>query len=212
VAAFTHDHRVWFRLWLPPGETTPSRDTYLRRVQTLDPETAVKAAFDDAASGAFAPAVQDRCETVERTGGRHERRTGTVLGGPGLCEWVADPEVWPGLRSLIRVQAERTGPAAAGSAPCATTSRPTGGRAGPAGPRPRPLGVENGLHRTLDMQFREDDGRMRTGHAPAVMGILRRAALNRLRTLQQHCSKDVSIGLLRDRIGCRPWILAAALP
>ena len=27
LAAFTHGHRVWFRLWLPLGETTPSRDT-----------------------------------------------------------------------------------------------------------------------------------------------------------------------------------------
>ena len=62
------------------------------------------------------------------------------------------------------------------------------------------------------MRFREDDGRLRTGHAPAVMGILRRAALNRLRTLPQHSGQDVSIGLLRDRIGRRPWILAAALP
>ena len=40
-------------------------------------------------------------------------------------------------------------------------------------------GVENGLH----LQFREDDCRMRRGHAPAVMGILRRTALNMLRTI-----------------------------
>ncbi len=73
-------------------------------------------------------------------------------------------------------------------------------------------GVENGLHRTLDVQFREDDCRMRTGHAPAVMAILRRAALNMLRTLPQHSGTHVSIGLLRDRIGRQPWILAAALP
>ena len=45
VAAFTHDHQAWFRLWLPLGETTPSRDTYLRLVRRLDPETAVKAAL-----------------------------------------------------------------------------------------------------------------------------------------------------------------------
>ena len=43
VAAFTHDHRAWFRLWLPLGEAAPSRDTYLRLVRRLDPETAVKA-------------------------------------------------------------------------------------------------------------------------------------------------------------------------
>ena len=45
VAAFAHDHRAWFRLWLPLGETAPSRDTYLRLVRRLDPETAVKAAL-----------------------------------------------------------------------------------------------------------------------------------------------------------------------
>jgi len=45
VAAFTHDHWAWFRLWLPLGETTPSRDTYLRLVRRLGPETAVKAAL-----------------------------------------------------------------------------------------------------------------------------------------------------------------------
>ena len=230
VAAFTHDHRAWFRLWLPLGAATPSRDTYLRLVRRLDPETAVKAAlwlldgtrlpglrelvlaldgkaarrsgdlaagrralhlvnaflvregltlaqepcaakgneitahphlldrlvlegavvtmdaagcqraivqalraagvdyvlalkrnqrtlhrevkaaFDDAAWGAFRPEAEDRCETVERNGGRRERRICTVLGGPVLCEWVADPTEWPGLRNLIRVQAERTGP------------------------------------------------------------------------------------------------------
>ena len=73
-------------------------------------------------------------------------------------------------------------------------------------------GVENGLHRTLDVQFREDDCRMRTGHAPAVMAILQRAALNMLGTIQRKLETDVSIGLLRDRLGRQPWILAAALP
>ena len=73
-------------------------------------------------------------------------------------------------------------------------------------------GVENGLHRTLDVQFREDDCHMRSGHAPAVMGILRRTALNMLRTIQRKLETDVSIGLLRDRIGRQPWILADALP
>ncbi len=43
VAAFTHDHQAWFRLWVPLGPATPSRDTYLRRVRRLDPETAMQA-------------------------------------------------------------------------------------------------------------------------------------------------------------------------
>ena len=39
------------------------------------------------------------------------------------------------------------------------------------------------------------------GNAPAEMGILRQAALNMVRTVQQNLSSFASIGLLRDRIG-----------
>ena len=328
VAAFTHDHQAWFRLWLPLGRDTPSRDTYLRLVHRLDPETAVKAAlllrdgtslpglrelilaldgkvarrsgdpaagtrplllvsaflvregltlaqepceaksneiaaiprlvlegaivtidaagcqkaivqalqaagadyvlalkrnhptlhaavraaFADADRGTGPPAVQDHCETVERNGGRTERRTCTVLGGSDLCARVADPAAWPGLRSLIRVRTERRSPRRRQRAVrYYISSRPVEAEALLALVRGH-WGVENGLHRTLDMQFREDDGRLRRGHGPAVMGILRRAALNMVRTVQQNFSTDVSIGLLRDKIGRHPWILAAALP
>ena len=174
---------------------------------------ALRAAFDDAEQGVFTPAAQDRCETVEYNGGRRERRTATVRGGPGLGPRVADPARWPGLRSLVRVQAERTGPRGhrQRSVRYYISSRPADAEALLELVRGH-WGVENSLHRTLDVQFREDDYRMRTGHAPAVMGILRRTALNMLRTIQRKLETDVSIGLLRDRIGRQPWILAAALP
>ena len=172
----------------------------------------VKAAFDAAEQGVCAPAVTDRCETVERNGGRRERRTCTVLGGPGLGASVADPEEWPGLRSLIRVQAERNGPRGRRqrSVRYYISSRPADAAALLELVRGH-WGVENGLHRTLDVQFREDDCRLRTGNAPAVMAILRRAALNMVKTFQQQFEPDVSIGLLRDRIGRQPWILAPIL-
>lgn len=41
-------------------------------------------------------------------------------------------------------------------------------------------GIENGLHWTLDVTFKEDDCRVRTGHAPQNLGLLRRMALNAL--------------------------------
>ena len=144
------------------------------------------------------------------------RRTGTVLGGPGLCEEVADPAAWSGLRSLIRMRTERTGPCGRRQRAVRyyTFRRPVDATAltSSAATSGGPLGARNGRHRTLDMQFRENDCRMRKEHALAVMGILRRAALNRLRTLPQNFSAHVSIGLLRDRIGRQPWILASALP
>ena len=42
-------------------------------------------------------------------------------------------------------------------------------------------GIENSLHWVLDMAFREDESRIRTGHAAHNMSILRRLALNLLR-------------------------------
>ena len=41
-------------------------------------------------------------------------------------------------------------------------------------------GVENGLHWTLDVTFSEHAGRVRTGHAPQNLALLRRIALNAL--------------------------------
>ncbi|MCC5631563.1 ISAs1 family transposase [Nostoc sphaeroides CHAB 2801] len=41
-------------------------------------------------------------------------------------------------------------------------------------------GVENGLHWTLDVTFNEDACRVRTGHAPYNLSLLRRIALNAL--------------------------------
>ena len=141
--------------------------------------------------------------------------TGTVLGGPGLCEWVADPAAWPGLRSLIRVRTERKGPGRRQrSVRYYIASLPVDAEAFLALVRGHwrvPSGRGNGLHRTLDVQFQEDDCRLRRGHAPAVMGILRRAILNMVRTLQQHSGPDLSIGLLRDKIGRNPALLAPIL-
>ncbi len=40
--------------------------------------------------------------------------------------------------------------------------------------------IENGLHWTLDVTFNEDDCRVRSGHAPQNLAMLRRIALNAL--------------------------------
>ncbi len=41
--------------------------------------------------------------------------------------------------------------------------------------------IENSLHGVLDMAFREDESRIRTGHAAHHLSILRRLVLNLLR-------------------------------
>ncbi len=43
-------------------------------------------------------------------------------------------------------------------------------------------GIENGLHWTLDMAFREDECRIRIGHALENFSVLRQIALNLLKS------------------------------
>lgn len=41
-------------------------------------------------------------------------------------------------------------------------------------------GIENQLHWSLDVAFHEDDSRIRAGHAPENMALIRKIALNLL--------------------------------
>ena len=126
------------------------------------------------------------------------------MGGPNLCERVTDPAEWPDLRSLIRVQTQRNGPRGRQRAVHYYISSLLVDAAAllaiVRGHWWVPSGRENGLHRNLNMQFREDNCRLRRGHGPAVMGIPGRVALNMVRMLQQNSGPDLSIGLLRDKV------------
>ncbi|SJM95512.1 transposase (fragment) [Crenothrix polyspora] len=42
-------------------------------------------------------------------------------------------------------------------------------------------GIENSLHWVLDVTFKEDDSRIRTGHSPANFNVVRQIAINLLK-------------------------------
>ena len=95
------------------------------------------------------------------------------------------PEVsaaaWPGLRSIGMVQAARTVAGETSVEPrFYLTSLPPDAEQFAQAVR-KHWGIENQLHWSLDVTFREDQSRLRTGHGAANFAVPRHIALNLLR-------------------------------
>jgi hypothetical protein len=66
-------------------------------------------------------------------------------------------------------------------------------------------GIENCVHWVLDVAVREDDSRVRNGHAPETLAVLRHIALNLLR---QDTSTKLGIQNTRLKAGWDDTYLA----
>ena len=117
----------------------------------------------------------DGHEAVEDGHGRHEERYVTVIYDPdGL------PPEWPDVAAVVQVNREReVGGRTDRDHPLLHHQpRRDGGRVG--GLVRGHWGIENGLHWVLDVVFREDDSRIRAGHAGANLAMVRRVAVSLL--------------------------------
>ena len=142
---------------------------------------AVVETFAVAQAEGFEGCVHDFHQTVNKDHGRIETRRCWVI---DTLEYIryGDPDgAWPDLQSLIMIEAQRRqGAQVVSETRYYISSLPADARALLQAVRSH-WGVENRLHWVLDMAFREDESRIRTGHAAHNMSILRRLALNLLR-------------------------------
>ncbi len=120
-------------------------------------------------------------QTVNKNHGRIETRRCWVLGTPEYSRYVDPDGVWPDLQSLIMIEAQRRqGDQVTAETRYYISSLPADARVLLQAVRSH-WGIENSLHWVLDMAFREDASRVRTGHAAHNLSLLRRMALNLLR-------------------------------
>jgi predicted transposase YbfD/YdcC len=147
-------------------------------------------------------------KTIEKDHGRIETRIYTVLPSMYFPQFGLK---WKGLQSLIRVYRER---------------QIVGGKAEPEeetsyyiSSLPQNIEkiahairthwqVENQLHWTLDLAFREDECRVRKDYAPENLAVIRHIALN---LLKQEKTSKVGIKIKRSKAGWDEKYLASVL-
>lgn len=126
--------------------------------------------------------IYDQHQDFDVGHGRIEKRIYRTITEPKFVREYTDKE-WVGLKSLIMVEAtredKRTGNT---STEVRYYLSSLNGNAKQAGEAVRShWGVENSLHWSLDVSFREDDSRMRKGNSAENFGLIRRLALSLLK-------------------------------
>lgn len=143
----------------------------------------------------FAYLRHDYCKSVEKEHGRIETRE---------C-WVVDEDSfevngdWGGLKSVGMVKSERLiGEKVERETRYYISSLKGATAAAFVGAVRGHWGIENSLHWVLDVVFREDECRIRKGHAAGNLSVVRRIALNLLREEKSICR----LGLKAKRHRC----------
>lgn len=155
----------------------------------------VQQLFDWAQQQAFEHIDHDFYETLDANHGRIEKRRCWSL---GQVEGLVNNKQWPQLTSVAMVEAIREEKG--------KTSRAVRFYISSLAPDAQKLttairahwSVENPLHWVLDVAFKEDDCRIRTGHAPENLVLLRHLAVS---ALNQETSAKLGIKNKRLRAG-----------
>jgi len=153
----------------------------------------VKALMDEAMLENFADMAHDRFEEIDGDHGRIEKRR---LWCTSEVHWVAETKDWTGLRSFAVVESTRMIGTKTTTERRYYISSLSGTDAAEMARAVRGhWRIENQLHWSLDMAFREDECRIRRGRGAENFSRLRRIALNLLKK-----EKTLRIGIKAKRL------------
>ena len=177
-------------------QITESGADYVLALKQNQPQLheAVETMFTLEKENGFADVAHDYHQTIEKDHGRIETRRCWVVSDPEFLAYMDHDQAWSQLQSLVMVEAKRQLPE--------STSHATRYFISSLSPDAKLLlhatrshwSIENAVHWVLDVAFREDDSRIRKGHAQHNLAILRRLALNLL-----HREKSAKIGMAAKR-------------
>ena len=141
----------------------------------------VRDLFEGAEEAGFGGVPHDYATTLNKGHGRIERRECWAISDPACLEYLSTGKEWSGLRSVVKVVGRR-------ETDTGTTAQARyyiSSLAGSAGQLLAAVrthwSIENSLHWSLDVTFREDQSRIRLDHSPQNMATLRQISHNLLK-------------------------------